>query len=172
MPLLGYFFWLQNNDYSISGTVALLNVIVYIACFSIGLGSIPWLIMSEIFPSRVRGPASSLATLLNWTCSFIVTETFSSIKAALHEQGVFWLYAAICLLGVAFVYFKLPETKGRTLEEIQMHFEGRKGRRHEQYGNGDDDGPADAVDDGKKLLQLGALLAILYVGLVLFCSSL
>ncbi|EGD75291.1 hypothetical protein PTSG_06943 [Salpingoeca rosetta] len=170
--LLGYYFWLQNNQYSVSGTVALVNVIVYIACFSIGLGAIPWLIMSEIFPGRVRGIASSFATLLNWTCSFIVTETFSSIKSALHEQGVFWLYAAVCVLGVTFVFFKLPETKGRSLEEIQLFFEGN----HQSSGGDDDDddedgGSGSQGSDGKKLLQVGVLLAVLYVGLVLFGSS-
>eukprot|EP00043_Microstomoeca_roanoka_P007023 m.68003 g.68003 ORF g.68003 m.68003 type:complete len:507 (+) comp13662_c0_seq1:177-1697(+) len=159
--LLGYFFWMQNNQYSISGTVALVNVIVYIACFSLGLGAIPWLMMSEIFPSRTRGTASSLATLLNWTCSFIVTETFASIKSALHEQGVFWLYGGVCIAGVIYVWLDVPETKGRSLEEIEAYFKGQSRSSSDQTESG----------SGKKLLQFGVLAALLYVGLVLFLSS-
>eukprot|EP01147_Barroeca_monosierra_P004188 gene4188-6534_t len=124
--MLGYFFWLQNNDYSVAGTLALVNVIIYIAGFSVGLGAIPWVIMSEIFSSRVRGIASSLSTLLNWSCSFTVTETFSPMKEAMHEQGVFWFYTAVCICGTTYVFFQLPETKGRSLEELQIILQGNK----------------------------------------------
>ena len=102
--------------------VSLVALVVYIAAFSIGLGPIPWLLMAEILPSRARGVASSLATVLNWTCSFAVTESFASVLAALTPAGTFFLFAAICVAGAAYVYARLPETKGVTLDEIEAFF--------------------------------------------------
>ena len=77
--LMGTYFALGD---SAPPPVALVALVLYIASFSIGLGPIPWLLMAEILPSRARGVASSTATLVNWTCSFIVTETFSSVLAS------------------------------------------------------------------------------------------
>jgi hypothetical protein len=67
--------------------------------------------MGEIFPSRVRGLASSVATLVNWSCAFAITESFSSMKSAFSESGVFWFYGAICIIGVTYVALLVPETK-------------------------------------------------------------
>merc|ERR1711934_1086977 len=97
--VLGYYYYQNDHDQNPSGTIALVSVILYIACFSIGLGAIPWLMMSEIFPVSVRGKASSLATLLNWTCSFIVTETFDQMNSSLQPQGTVWFYAGVCIAG-------------------------------------------------------------------------
>ena len=112
-PAAGYYFFEKNNHHAPSGNIAVVSVILYITCFSFGLGAIPWLMMSEIFPSRVRGLASSMATLFNWTCSFTVTETFSEMIKAFTEEGVFWFYGCVCVLGVLFVLFYVPETKVR-----------------------------------------------------------
>ena len=93
----------------------MVSVVIYIFCFSLGLGAVPWLMMSEIFPVRIRGLASSFATLFNWTCSFIVTETFNSMIEAMTEQGVFWFYGGVCICGMLYVLFYVPETKVRPL---------------------------------------------------------
>ncbi|MFZ0281591.1 MAG: MFS transporter, partial [Bacteroidales bacterium] len=74
---------------------------------------------SEIFPNRVRGIAMSVATFALWTACFILTYTFPIINQLLKASGTFWLYGAICILGFLFIYKKLPETKGKTLEEIE-----------------------------------------------------
>jgi len=79
--------------------------------------------MGEIFPARVRGSAAGLATMINWSCSFIVTETFVSMKTAMTEAGVFWFYSAICVVGVLFVAKFVPETKGKTLDEVEAYFQ-------------------------------------------------
>ncbi|XP_077989711.1 solute carrier family 2, facilitated glucose transporter member 8-like isoform X2 [Glandiceps talaboti] len=105
--------------------LSLTSMIVYIISFSLGWGAIPWLVMSEIFPSRARGVASGIATLVNWTCAFIVTLTFVHMSDAMSNQGVFWFFAGVCFLGIVFVFFIVPETKGRSLEEIEAYFEGR-----------------------------------------------
>jgi len=78
--------------------------------------------MSEIFPLRARGPASSFAALTNWTMAFTVTKTFKSMVATINNQGVYWFYAGFCLLAFLFVYLLMPETKGKSLEEIEALF--------------------------------------------------
>ncbi len=74
--------------------------------------------MSEIFPSRVRGLASSCATLLNWSCAFAITETFGSLKNGITEAGVFWFYGCVCVLGVLYVKVGIPETKVRLCKAV------------------------------------------------------
>lgn len=102
--------------------VALISLSLYIAGFSLGWGPIPWLAMSEIFPIRVRGIASGIVTQVNWLGVFVVIKTFTQIEDAFHLDGAYWFYGAICLLSSIFVFFFFPETKGRTLEEIQELF--------------------------------------------------
>jgi hypothetical protein len=67
--------------------------------------------MGEIFPTSVRGLASAVATTINWTCAFIITETFSSVRDSIGSTGVFWLYAGVCFAGCLFVHVRVPETK-------------------------------------------------------------
>ena len=97
-------------------------LVLYIAAFAVGLGPIPWLLMAEILPARARGVASSVATLTNWTCSFVVTECFSTVLAALSPQGTFLLFALVCLAGALYVAAKVPETKGVSLDQIEALF--------------------------------------------------
>ncbi|XP_070534231.1 solute carrier family 2, facilitated glucose transporter member 8-like isoform X2 [Ptychodera flava] len=123
----GLYYELTKNDPDDSthlSWLSLTSMIVYIISFSLGWGAIPWLIMSEIFPSRARGTASAIATLVNWSCAFIVTLTFQDMMHALTNQGTFWFYGAVCFVGVVFVAICVPETKGRTLEQIEEHFQG------------------------------------------------
>ncbi|XP_787337.4 solute carrier family 2, facilitated glucose transporter member 8 [Strongylocentrotus purpuratus] len=108
--------------------MSLVSIIVYIISFSLAWGPIPWLIMSEIFPSKARGVASGIATAFNWGCAFIVTKEFAHMQETLTKQGIFWFYGGICLLGAIFVFFFVPETKGRSLEEIEASFAGNERR--------------------------------------------
>eukprot|EP00055_Hartaetosiga_balthica_P016704 m.106628 g.106628 ORF g.106628 m.106628 type:complete len:565 (-) comp9158_c1_seq5:1908-3602(-) len=159
--LLGYYFWLKDNGYYMSGKIALVSSFVYISAFSLGFGAIPWVIMSEIFPGHLRGIASSFATCVNWTSAFIVTEVFSSMKSAMGESGVFWFYAAVCFLGVVYVLIFVPETKGRTLEQIEGYFAGKPSP----------DQARDGAGTGGALVKLTTLLAVLFIGVCLFVSS-
>lgn len=106
--------------------LGLSSMVVYIIGFSLGLGPIPWLLMSEIFPSKARGIASAIATAFNWMCSFIITKEFLALEGAFTQQGVFWMYAGVCVVEVLFVLFLVPETKGKSLEEIEDHFRKRE----------------------------------------------
>jgi MFS family permease len=91
----------------------------YVACFAIGLGPVVWLLMSEIYPTRIRGRAMSISTIALWVACFVVSLTFLDLVNALTMQGAFWLYAGICVVNFLFVLLLVPETKGRTLEEIE-----------------------------------------------------
>ena len=98
--------------------LALVCLIVYIASFAVGLGPVFWLMISEIFPLRVRSPAMSVSTVANWSSNFVVSSFFLSLVAAITREGTFWLYAAFGVLALVFFVFRLPETKDRSLEEI------------------------------------------------------
>lgn len=103
------------------GELALISLLVYIVAYSLGMGAIPWIIMSEIFPAHVKGVAGSVATLINWFCSYAVTMTFNYMLLW-SSTGSFWIFAAVCVGAVAFVGLLVPETRGRTLEQIQSSF--------------------------------------------------
>ncbi|XP_073027673.1 sugar transporter ERD6-like 16 isoform X9 [Primulina eburnea] len=98
--------------------LAISGVLVYVASFSIGMGAVPWVIMSEIFPIHVKGIAGSLVVLVNWSGAWAVSYTFNFLMSW-SPPGTFSVYAGFCALAVLFVAKIVPETKGRTLEEIQ-----------------------------------------------------
>ena len=111
--------------------LSILCIVLFNLIFALAWGPVPWLVMSEIFPLRARGPASSFATLVNWTLAFVVTKTYDSMADTLSIQGVYWFYAGCCFLGFIFVYLLMPETKGKTLEEIEALFDKNKKGYHE-----------------------------------------
>jgi SP family sugar porter-like MFS transporter len=100
----------------------LVVVLAAIACYAMTLAPITWVLISEIFPNRIRGAAVSLAVSALWIACFVLTISFKPINVALGAAGTFWLYGAICLVGFLFLFRFVPETKGRTLEEIEEQF--------------------------------------------------
>ncbi|EER06837.1 hexose transporter, putative [Perkinsus marinus ATCC 50983] len=124
--LEGLFFYLRDSVGNQNvGWLAIVAAFGYIATFSLGVGGIPWLILAELFPDEVRGVASSIATVINWLCSFLVTELMESMTRTLTFYGTFWFFAGVSLMLALFVVFLVPETKGRTFEEIQAYFQRR-----------------------------------------------
>ncbi len=103
----------------LKGKPMLVLVLAAIACYAMSLAPATWVVISEIFPNRIRGSAVSIAVTALWTACFVLTYTFPALNAGLGAAGVFWIYAAICLAGAVFIYLRLPETRGRTLEEIE-----------------------------------------------------
>ena len=102
-----------------TGWPVLVLVLTAIAIYSMSLAPITWVVLSEIFPNKIRGVAMSIATFALWVASFILTFTFPILNDALGASGTFWVYSIICVLGFLFIKNKLPETKGKTLEEIE-----------------------------------------------------
>ncbi len=98
--------------------LALACLIAYIASFAVGLGPVFWLMISEIFPLRVRSAAMSLSTVANWAANFLVSTFFLTLTGAITIQGTFWLYAGFGVAAVIYFAVQLPETKDRSLEEI------------------------------------------------------
>ncbi|CAN7067781.1 unnamed protein product [Brassica rapa subsp. trilocularis] len=94
------------------------GVLIYIAAFSIGMGPVPWVIMSEIFPINVKGIAGSLVVLVNWSGAWAVSYTFNFLMSW-SSPGTFYMYSAFAAMTIIFVAKMVPETKGKTLEEIQ-----------------------------------------------------
>jgi len=99
--------------------IMLICLLLALAIYAMTLAPGTWVILSEIFPNRVRGIAMSIATFGLWTASFTLTYTFPLLNNAFGASGTFWVYAAVCLLGFIFIIKLLPETKGKTLEEIE-----------------------------------------------------
>jgi len=103
----------------LTGLPVLLLVLAAIGCYAMSLAPVTWVVISEIFPNRIRGAAMSVAVCALWIACFILTFTFPLLKAKLGAAGTFWLYAVICVLGFIFIKSKLPETKGKSLEQIE-----------------------------------------------------
>lgn len=106
--------------FSISGWILLILVLIAIATYAMSLAPIVWVIISEIFPNKIRGAAMAVATLALWLASFLLTYTFPVLNRLLNTSGTFWLYGFICFAGFIFIYKNLPENKGKSLEEIEQ----------------------------------------------------
>ena len=102
-----------------STSLLLLSVLGYVAAFALAMGPIPWIINSEIFPTKLRGRAMSLAILTLWIADWLVTQTFPQLIEGVGLAATFWTYAGCSLLSFFFIAKAVPETKGRTLEEIE-----------------------------------------------------
>ena len=103
----------------IKGLPVMILVLAAIGCYAVSLAPVTWVVISEIFPNRIRGAAMAVAVSSLWIACFLLTYTFPMLNAELGSAGTFWLYGLICVAGFTFVYFKLPETKGKTLEQIE-----------------------------------------------------
>jgi len=103
---------------SVAGLVALDSLVLYVAFFAVGLGPVPWAVNSEIYPLRVRSKANSIATMSNWIANLVISMSFLSYIDLVTETGAFWTYGCIGVLSWIFLYLRLPETMGKTMEQI------------------------------------------------------
>jgi len=107
----------------LTGLPVLVFTLCTIGCYAMSLAPVTWVLISEIFPNRVRGLGVAISVSALWIASFILTYTFPLINRRLGSSGTFWLYALVCIAGFVFVWKRVPETKGRTLEQIERGLE-------------------------------------------------
>ena len=122
--LLGLAFHFGAKSWGV-GVLAIL--LIYVACYSLSISPLFWLMTAEIFPNRLRGVGASAATVANWSANLLVSVTFLTLISALGKSWTFWLYAIFAGLAIIFVARFVPETKGRPLEHIDRYWtEGRR----------------------------------------------
>lgn len=123
---LGVFFFLKDTHGDKSSIVEaiswlpLLSLSLFIIAFSLGFGPIPWMMAGELCLIDIKAFVGSTAGTLNWLLSFTVTSTFNSLNASIGSGQVFWMFAGIMLVGFVFIFFVVPETKGKSVDEIQL----------------------------------------------------
>ena len=133
LPLLvlGVYFHLKEDGVgegthvAVTDSLAWLPVVclvVFISAFSLGIGPLSWTMLGELLAPNIKGVCSAVAVCLVWLCAFVVTKTFASIAGSLGIAWCFWIYAICCVLGFVSIYFTVPETKGKSLDEIQEIF--------------------------------------------------
>ncbi|MFX1296613.1 MAG: sugar porter family MFS transporter [Promethearchaeota archaeon] len=125
LTILGVVFFLPSL-LDILGSLVAINLMAYVGFFAIGLGPVFWLLISEIYPLKIRGLAMSIVTEVNWGANFIIALTFLTLIQLIGTFGTFWLYAGLGIIALIFTYLYVPETKERTLEEIEEHWRGGK----------------------------------------------
>lgn len=113
------------------GLHVLVLVVTAIACYACTLAPVTWVVISELFPNRVRGAAMSVSVTALWTACFALTYTFPLLNRRFGPANTFWTYAAICVVGFVFILLRLPETKGKTLEEIEGELGRQAGSRRQ-----------------------------------------
>ncbi|MBV8104009.1 MAG: sugar porter family MFS transporter [Hyphomicrobiales bacterium] len=106
------------------GVVTLAALVVFIISFAFSLGPVTWTVINEIYPGEVRGRAVAVATAVNWGAAFLVSGFFLSVVNAIGQASTFWLFAAFCAIGLVWVIVGVPETRGRSLEEIEASWGG------------------------------------------------
>jgi len=110
----------------IGGLWLLFFIVLFTAAFASAMGPVPWIVISEIFPTKIRGRAMSMAVLVIWLSCFLVSQTFPVLVDAIGNAKTFWIYALCSLVGLIFVVAWVPETKGKTLEEIEQSWKRTK----------------------------------------------
>ena len=120
--VMGITFYFQKTGGGLLGYLTVGSLIFFVAAWTIGPGTVVQLVISEIYPLSVRAIAMSLVTAVIWATYLIVTLTFLSLVDTLGRPDTFWLYAVLCVVSFAYIYFYMPETKGLSLEEIEQHW--------------------------------------------------
>ncbi|XP_026472581.1 facilitated trehalose transporter Tret1-like [Ctenocephalides felis] len=130
LAALGYYFRVQTSgeDVTSLGWLPLSSLVLFIVAFCIAYGPIPWMVMGEIFSADVKGAACSLTVIASWSLVFLVTKVFPSMRETLGGDVTFWIFTFMMIVATAFVFFLVPETKDKTLAEVQDELRGHQSR--------------------------------------------
>ncbi|CAG7704232.1 unnamed protein product [Allacma fusca] len=124
LSCLAIFFYMKEHHEHITvgyGWIPLGSFMLFVIAFSLGFGPIPWLMLGEIFPGKIRGSAAAASTAFNWICAFVVTKAFPEFIANFGPYVTFLTFGAICFVGLFFIIFVVPETRGQSLEDIERN---------------------------------------------------
>ena len=126
--LLGWYFYREEQEfgYTFPPVFAALMVCLFYVGFALGMGAIPWLLMSELAPARARGWASGATTFTNWVVCGLVSAIFPTMQRAIGRSYSFWVFSGMLVASVFFISIFVPETKGQSLEAIEEYFQGRR----------------------------------------------
>jgi SP family arabinose:H+ symporter-like MFS transporter len=119
--MVGYGF----NSPDVSGYLILFFILLYVAAFAVSLGPVVWVMISEIFPTRIRGRATAIAAFSLWAADYVVSQTFPLLLESIGTAATFWMFAGISLITVIFCIKVVPETKGKSLEQIEQLWKSR-----------------------------------------------
>jgi sugar porter (SP) family MFS transporter len=125
MFLTAFSFSAGEQLHGARAVTAILGLLIYTGSFAVGLGPVFWLLIAEIYPLTIRGAAMSVATIANWSANFVVTISFLTIKNAIGGMGVFLLFGSLTLVALLYFWRKVPETKGRSLQELEQDLTAR-----------------------------------------------
>jgi len=117
--------WYTRGCPSKKGWLALLGLALYIIFFSPGMGTVPWVVNSEIYPLRYRGICGGIAATSNWICNLIVSQSFLSLTQSIGTGWTFFIFGVVSVFGLLFVIIYVPETKGMPIEDIEKMLEKR-----------------------------------------------
>ncbi len=125
LAMLGICFYFRDALGASLPVFAVLSIVLYIIFIAISLAPLGWLLISEVFPLNVRGVGMSIGSLSHWGFNAIIAFTFLKLVNSIGVSYTFWFYSFICLVGLIWGYYYIPETKGKSLEDIEKHW--RKG---------------------------------------------
>ncbi|HEX5290206.1 MAG TPA: sugar porter family MFS transporter [Streptosporangiaceae bacterium] len=120
-----------NNLHGGTTYIAIAGLLIYTGSFAIGLGPVFWLLIAEIYPVKIRGQAMSLATMANWGANFVVTISFLTLLSAIGNAGTFFLFGGLSLVALIYFQMQVPETKNRSLQEIERDLDLPRGAMEE-----------------------------------------
>ncbi|CAG9818841.1 unnamed protein product [Phaedon cochleariae] len=140
--VVGIFFSLSDrkvlDDDGIAkiGFLPIMGLIIFMIAFSLGFGPIPWLVSAELMPPEIKSTACSLAAIFNWFLAFIVTRFYENLKNAIGGDSTFYIFAGISFIGIIFVFMFVPETKGKSISEVQKLLSGGENKHSIDYRDG------------------------------------
>ncbi len=138
LTVVGFAIWLRDTSLFTGwlsvGWVTLVALVVFITSFAFSLGPVVWTVINEIFPGHIRGRAVAVATGANWGANFLVSQFFLTLIHGIGIAGSFWLFAFFCVVSWIWIYRKLPETKGRSLEQIEQFWSKEAGPLNRSQG--------------------------------------